>query len=61
LEFLVSSFGAALRLIGSFSPDVVDAVGTSLSVRGADSSFRLNGGSIVLEEGRVAPSNGPSP
>ena len=32
MDFLVSSFAAALRLIVSFSPDVVDAVRTSLSV-----------------------------
>ena len=32
MDFLVSSFVAALRLIVSFSPDVVDAVRTSLSV-----------------------------
>ena len=39
MEFLVSSFGAALRLIGSFSPDVVDAVGTSLSVSAGATVF----------------------
>ncbi len=32
MDFLLSSFAAALRLIGNFSPDVVDAVRTSLSV-----------------------------
>ena len=32
MDFLVSSFVAALRLIGSFPPDVRDAVRTSLSV-----------------------------
>jgi tungstate transport system permease protein len=32
VDFLLSSFAAALRMIGDLSPDVVDAVGTSLSV-----------------------------
>lgn len=32
MDFLASSFVSALRLIGSFSPDVVDAVRTSLIV-----------------------------
>jgi len=39
LDFLVSSFAAALRLIGSFSPDVVDAVRTSLSVSAGATVF----------------------
>jgi tungstate transport system permease protein len=39
LDFLVSSFAAALRLIGSFSPDVVDAVCTSLSVSAGATIF----------------------
>jgi len=39
LDFLISSFAAALRLIGSFSPDVVDAVRTSLSVSAGATVF----------------------
>jgi len=39
VDFLVSSFAAALRLIGSFSPDVVDAVRTSLSVAAGATVF----------------------
>ena len=39
MDFLVSSFAAALRLIGSFSPDVVDAVRTSLSVSAGATVF----------------------
>ena len=39
MDFLISSFAAALRLIGSFSPDVVDAVGTSLSVSAGATLF----------------------
>lgn len=39
LDFLVCSFAAALRLIGSFSPDVVDAVRTSLSVSAGATVF----------------------
>ncbi|HEX2719591.1 MAG TPA: ABC transporter permease, partial [Candidatus Deferrimicrobium sp.] len=39
MDFLISSFGAALRLIGSFSPDVVDAVRTSLSVSAGATVF----------------------
>jgi len=39
LDFLVSSFAAALRLIGSFSPDVVDAVRTSLAVSAGATVF----------------------
>jgi len=39
LDFLVSSFASALRLIGSFSPDVVDAVGTSLAVSAGATVF----------------------
>jgi len=39
LDFLVSSFAEALRLIGSFSPDVVDAVRTSLSVSAGATVF----------------------
>jgi tungstate transport system permease protein len=39
LDFLVSSFAEALRLIGSFSPDVVDAVRTSLSVAAGATVF----------------------
>jgi tungstate transport system permease protein len=39
VDFLVSSFAAALRLIGSFSPDVVDAVRTSLSVSAGATVF----------------------
>jgi len=39
LDFLVSSFAAALRLIGSLSPDVVDAVRTSLSVSAGATLF----------------------
>ena len=39
MDFLVSSFVAALRLIGSFSPDVVDAVGTSVSVSAGATLF----------------------
>lgn len=39
MDFLVSSFAEALRLIGSFSPDVVDAVRTSLSVAAGATVF----------------------
>ena len=39
MDFLVSSFAAALRLIGSFSPDVADAVRTSLSVSAGATVF----------------------
>jgi len=39
LDFLISSFAAALRLIGSLSPDVVDAVRTSLSVSAGATLF----------------------
>lgn len=39
MDFLVSSFAAALRLIGSFSPDVVDAVRTSLTVSAGATVF----------------------
>ena len=39
MDFLISSFAAALRLIGSFSPDVVDAVRTSLSVSAGATVF----------------------
>jgi tungstate transport system permease protein len=39
LDFLVSSFAAALQLIGSFSPDVVEAVRTSLSVSAGATVF----------------------
>jgi tungstate transport system permease protein len=39
LDFLFSSFAAALRLIGSFSPDVVDAVVTSLAVSAGATVF----------------------
>ena len=39
MDFLVSSFAAALQLIGSFSPDVVDAVRTSLSVAAGATVF----------------------
>ena len=39
MDFLVSSFAAALRLIGSFSPDVVEAVRTSLSVSAGATVF----------------------
>jgi tungstate transport system permease protein len=39
LDFLISSFAAALRLIGSFSPDVVEAVRTSLSVSAGATVF----------------------
>ena len=39
MDFLVSSFAAALRLIVSFSPDVVDAVRTSLSVSAGATVF----------------------
>ena len=39
MDFLVSSFVAALGLIGSFSPDVVDAVRTSLSVSAGATVF----------------------
>ena len=39
MDFLVSSLTAALRLIGSFSPDVVDAVRTSLSVSAGATVF----------------------
>ena len=39
MDFLVSSFTAALHLIGSFSPDVLDAVRTSLSVSAGATVF----------------------
>ena len=39
MDFLVSSFAAALRLIGSISPDVVDAVRTFLSVSAGATVF----------------------
>lgn len=39
MDFLISSFAAALRLIGSFSPDVVEAVRTSLSVSAGATVF----------------------
>ena len=39
MDFLVSSFASALRLVGSFSPDVVDAVGTSLAVSAGATVF----------------------
>ena len=39
MDFLVSSFAAALSLIGSFSPDVVEAVRTSLSVSAGATVF----------------------
>ena len=39
MDFLVSSFVAALQLIGSLSPDVRDAVRTSLSVSAGASVF----------------------
>ncbi len=39
MDFLISSFAAALRLIGSLSPDVVDAVGTSLAVSAGATVF----------------------
>jgi tungstate transport system permease protein len=39
LDFLVSSFASALRLIGSFSPDVFDAVRTSLAVSAGATVF----------------------
>ena len=39
MDFLVSSFAEALRLIGSFSPDVVAAVRTSLSVAAGATVF----------------------
>jgi len=39
LDFLVSSFTEALRLIGSFSPDVIDAVRTSLLVSAGATVF----------------------
>jgi tungstate transport system permease protein len=39
VDFLVSSFAAALRLIASLSPDVVDAVRTSLSVSAGATVF----------------------
>lgn len=39
MEFLVSSFAAALRMIGALSPDVVDAVHTSLSVSAGATVF----------------------
>lgn len=39
MEFLTASFVSALRLIGSFSPDVVGAVRTSLSVSAGATVF----------------------
>ncbi len=39
MDFLLSSFAAALRLIGSFSPDVADAVRTSLVVATGATAF----------------------
>ena len=39
MDFLVSSFAEALRLIGSFSPDVGEAVRTSLSVAAGATVF----------------------
>ena len=39
MDFLIASFASALALIGSFSPDVVDAVGTSLSVSAGATVF----------------------
>ena len=39
MDFLFSSFAAALHLIGSFSPDVVDAVRTSLIVAAGATGF----------------------
>ncbi len=39
MDFLFSSFAAALWMIGDLSPDVVDAVGTSLSVSAGATVF----------------------
>lgn len=39
MDFLFSSFAAALGMIGSFSPDVADAVRTSLSVAAGATVF----------------------
>ena len=39
MEFLVASFASALRLIASLAPDLVDAVGTSLSVSAGATVF----------------------
>ncbi len=39
MDFLFASFASALGMIASFSPDVVDAVGTSLSVSAGGTVF----------------------
>ncbi|MEW6721276.1 MAG: ABC transporter permease [Thermodesulfobacteriota bacterium] len=39
MDFLISSLATALRMIGDLSPDVVDAVGTSLSVSAGATLF----------------------
>ena len=56
MDFLVSSFAAALHLIGSFSPDVVDAVRTSLSVSAGATVFAaLFGIPVGLASGSPTP------